>query len=59
MHFGGIIGPPNPLEFADGKPYGVGHVTGPNNQNELSDATLAALEHMATRVITTATKLAS
>ncbi|MBX4171940.1 NAD(P)H:quinone oxidoreductase [Rhodococcus sp. DMU2021] len=62
MHFGGILVPPgytDPLKFADGNPYGVSHVTGPNNQNELNDATLAALDHMATRVVTTAAKLAN
>ncbi len=30
----------DPVKFADGNPYGVGHITGPNNQNELSDPTL-------------------
>lgn len=28
--------------FADGNTYGVSHVTGPNNQNELEDVTAAA-----------------
>lgn len=60
MHFGGIIVAPgytDPLKFADGNPYGVGHVTGPDNQNELDDATGAALEHMATRVVKVADSL--
>lgn len=60
MHFGGIIVAPgytDPLKFADGNPYGVSHVTGPNNQNELDDATNAALEHMATRVVKVADTL--
>lgn len=60
MHFGGVLVPPgytDGLKFADGNPYGVSHVTGGDNQNELEDATLAALEHMATRVVTAATAL--
>ena len=60
MHFGGIIVPPgytDPLKFSDGNPYGVSHVTGPENKNELSDATVAALEHLARRVVTVADKL--
>lgn len=60
MHFGGIIVSPgytDGLKFADGNPYGVGHVTGPDNQNELDDATGAALEHMATRVVKVADSL--
>ena len=42
MHFGGIIVPPgytDGVKFVDGNPYGVSHVTGPENKNELSDAT--------------------
>ncbi|BBZ36349.1 NAD(P)H:quinone oxidoreductase [Mycolicibacterium confluentis] len=61
MHFGGVLVPPgytDGLKFADGNPYGVSHVTGPHNQNELDDATLAALDHMATRVVTVAARLA-
>ena len=61
MHFGGVLVPPgytDGLKFVDGNPYGVGHVTGGDNQNELEDATNAALEHMATRVVTIATALA-
>lgn len=62
MHFGGIIVPPgytDPLKFADGNPYGVSHVTGPENKNELDSATLAALDHLATRVVTVANKIAA
>lgn len=62
MHFGGVLVPPgytDGLKFADGNPYGVGHVTGPENQNDLDDATLAALGHLATRVVTVAAKLAA
>lgn len=61
MHFGGILVPPgytDPTKFADGNPYGVGHVTGPNNQNDLDATTLTALDHMATRVVDIATKFA-
>lgn len=61
MHFGGILVPPgytDPLKFADGNPYGVGHITGPDNQNDLDDATLAALDHLATRAVNVAAKLA-
>lgn len=60
MHFGGILVPPgytDGLKFVDGNPYGAGHVTGPNNQNEIDDATSAALEHLATRVVTIADKI--
>lgn len=60
MHFGGILVPPgytDPLKFVDGNPYGVGHVTGPDNQNTLDDATLAALNHLASRVVDVAGKL--
>ncbi|MDO5498056.1 MAG: NAD(P)H-dependent oxidoreductase [Propionibacteriaceae bacterium] len=61
MHFGGIIVAPGYTDgskFVDGNPYGVGHVTGPENTNELSDATLTALEHMTTRVLEVTNKLA-
>lgn len=61
MHFGGILVPPgytDGIKFADGNPYGVSHVTGPENQNEIDDATRAALQHMATRVIKVASALA-
>ncbi|MDI9917739.1 NAD(P)H:quinone oxidoreductase [Rhodococcus sp. IEGM 1379] len=61
MHFGGVLVPPgytDGLKFVDGNPYGVSHITGPENQNELNDATLAALDHMATRVVKIAGSLA-
>ena len=61
MHFGGIIVTPgftDPLKFADGNPYGVSHVTGPNNDAELDEATRNALAHMVKRAITVAEKLA-
>ena len=59
-HFGGIIVPPgytDPLKFADGNPYGVSHVTGANNDAPLTDVEFAALDHLATRVITIAGRL--
>ncbi len=62
MHFGGIIVPPgytDPVKFGDGNPYGVGHITGPENKDDLSEATVAALEHLARRVVTVAGRLAS
>ena len=61
MHFGGIIVPPgytDQLKFVDGNPYGVSHVTGPDNQTEINDATNAALDHLAQRVVTIAGRLA-
>jgi NAD(P)H dehydrogenase (quinone) len=60
MHFGGIIVPPgytDPVKFADGNPYGVSHITGPNNQNPIAEETTAALEHLARRVVTIAGRL--
>lgn len=60
MHFGGIIVPPgytDPVKFADGNPYGVSHVTGPENQNELSEVTQIALDHLARRVVSVADRL--
>lgn len=60
MHFGGILVPPgytDPVKFADGNPYGVGHITGPNNQNNVDEPTGAALDHLATRVVTVASRL--
>jgi NAD(P)H dehydrogenase (quinone) len=60
MHFGGIIVPPgytDEVKFADGNPYGVGHVTGPQNRNDLEDATLDALDHLARRVVSVADRL--
>ena len=60
MHWGGILVPPgytDPLKFADGNPYGVSHVTGPENKNELSEATAAALDHLARRVVSITTRL--
>ncbi len=52
-HFGGIVVAPgytDPLKFVDGNPYGVSHVTGPENDAPLSEDEFAALDHLATRV---------
>ncbi len=62
MHFGGIIVAPgytDPLKFADGNPYGVSHVTGPENTDKRSEETVAALDHMARRTVEIADKLNS
>jgi NAD(P)H dehydrogenase (quinone) len=62
MHFGGILVPPgytDPLKFVDGNPYGVGHVTGPDNKTPISDATAAALDHLARRVVSVADRLSA
>jgi NAD(P)H dehydrogenase (quinone) len=53
-HFGGLIVSPgytDPVKFADGNPYGVGHVTGPGNDEELGSAQLDALDHMVERAV--------
>ncbi|WP_148614346.1 NAD(P)H:quinone oxidoreductase [Nocardioides rubriscoriae] len=58
-HFGGIIVPPgytDGVKFQDGNPYGVGKVTG--GGGELDDTDNAALDHLVTRVLTVAGKLA-
>ncbi|WP_344629455.1 NAD(P)H:quinone oxidoreductase [Streptomyces glaucosporus] len=60
IHFGGILVPPGytePLKFVDGNPYGVSHVTGPDNTDPLTDAEYAALDHMARRVVEVAGRL--
>jgi len=61
-HFGGIVAAPgytDPLKFADGNPYGVSHVTGGGNDAPLTETEFAALDHLATRVVTIAGKLKS
>lgn len=61
MHFGGIIVPPgytDPIKFEDGNPYGVSHVTGPDNKTQVAEPTTAALTHLARRVVTVASRLA-
>jgi NAD(P)H dehydrogenase (quinone) len=62
MHFGGIIVAPgftDPVKFADGNPYGVSHVTGPDNREPLSEATKAALRHMTQRALDKAALLST
>ena len=59
-HFGGIIVPPgytDAVKFVDGNPYGVGKVTGAGG--DLTDDDNAALDHLVTRVLKVAGKLAS
>jgi NAD(P)H dehydrogenase (quinone) len=61
MHFGGIIVPPgytDPIKFADGNPYGVSHITGPDNLIQVAEPTVAALAHLARRVTGIAGRLA-
>ncbi|WP_229069243.1 NAD(P)H:quinone oxidoreductase [Actinoplanes sp. DH11] len=61
-HFGGIVVAPgytDPLKFADGNPYGVSHVTGGGNDRPLTEVQFAALDHLATRIVTIAGKLAA
>jgi len=58
-HFGGIIVPPgytDQVKFNDGNPYGVGKVTG--QSGELDEVDNAALDHLVTRVLHVADKLA-
>lgn len=60
MHFGGILVPPgytDGIKFADGNPYGVGHVTGAENSDEPDETTLSALDHLARRVVGVADRL--
>jgi NAD(P)H dehydrogenase (quinone) len=60
MHFGGILVPPgytDGVKFVDGNPYGVSHVTGPENKAEISETTNAALDHLARRVVTITDRL--
>ncbi|HYO04658.1 MAG TPA: NAD(P)H:quinone oxidoreductase [Mycobacterium sp.] len=60
MHFGGIIVPPgytDQVKFADGNPYGVGLIADRDNVESLDDTTDAALDHLATRVVSIAERL--
>jgi NAD(P)H dehydrogenase (quinone) len=59
-HFGGLIVSPgytDPVKFEDGNPYGVGHVTGPDNDEDLGSTQLNALDHMAERAVEVARRL--
>lgn len=61
MHFGGIVVAPGytaELKFVDGNPYGVSHISGAENQDDLRDETVQALEHLTRRVVDTAGRLA-
>jgi NAD(P)H dehydrogenase (quinone) len=60
MHFGGIIVPPgytDQLKFVDGNPYGASLTAGHDNITEFDDATNAALDHLARRVVSVADRL--
>jgi len=60
IHWGGIIVAPgytDELKFVDGNPYGAGKVTG--ETTELGQPDVAAIDHLATRVLDVAGKLAS
>ena len=60
IHFGGIIVPPgytDELKYVDGNPYGVSLTAGHDNISEFDDATNAALDHLARRVVCVADRL--
>ena len=60
MHWGGIIVAPgytDEVKFADGNPYGAGKVTG--ETTELEDADTDAIDHLVSRAIGVARKLAA
>jgi NAD(P)H dehydrogenase (quinone) len=62
IHWGGIIVPPgytDPCKFVDGNPYGVSLVATHDNIDDFDDATNAALDHLARRVVTVAGQLRS
>ena len=62
IHWGGIIVPPgytDPCKFVDGNPYGASLVATHDNIDEIDDATNAALDHLARRVVTVAGQLRS
>jgi NAD(P)H dehydrogenase (quinone) len=59
-HFGGMVVSPgytSAVKFADGNPYGVGHVTGAENDAPLGSTEHDALDHMAERAVEVARKL--
>lgn len=59
-HFGGFVVPPgytDPLKFTDGNPYGVSHVSGPDNDDPVGEDVRAALDHLAERTIDVARRL--
>jgi NAD(P)H dehydrogenase (quinone) len=60
MHWGGIVVAPgytDEVKFADGNPYGASKVTG--ETTELEDVDEAAIDHLVTRVLHVADRLAS
>lgn len=60
VHFGGILVPPgytDPVKFEEGNPYGTSHTTGPENTDELDEATVKALHHQARRLVQVTDKL--
>ena len=60
MHWGGIIVAPgytDEVKFADGNPYGAGKVTG--ETTDLEDADTDAIDHLVSRAIGVARKLAA
>jgi NAD(P)H dehydrogenase (quinone) len=60
MHFGGIIVPPgytDQVKYVDGNPYGAGLIANRDNVGALDDATNAALDHLARRVLGVAGRL--
>jgi NAD(P)H dehydrogenase (quinone) len=60
IHWGGIIVAPgytDEVKFADGNPYGAGKVTG--ETTELEEPDLDAIDHLVTRVLDVAGRLAS
>ncbi len=62
MHLGGIVVAPgytDPVKFVDGNPYGVSHTSGPDNDAPLGDAVLDALDHLASRTVAVARRLAA
>ena len=59
IHWGGIIVAPgytDELKFVDGNPYGAGKVTG--ESTELGQSDVAAIDHLTTRVLGVAERLA-
>jgi NAD(P)H dehydrogenase (quinone) len=59
MHWGGIVVAPgytDEVKFDDGNPYGAGKVTG--DTTELEDADLDAIDHLVTRALHVADRLA-
>jgi len=60
IHWGGIIVAPgytDAVKFADGNPYGAGKVTG--ETSELGEPDLDAIDHLVTRVLDVAGRLAA